>query len=109
MEKLTPSEDSACASASNTGKNGHLTTFLKALGISVLNSQGSDPTQTTLGMVDATSLKRTIVINVSNSIDLPLGDRLQQFTVKVDANAKETDCVPFKIQECQCNAGPKCC
>lgn len=81
LEKLIAAEDPACGTKNKPPCRHE--TLLNALGISSSPGQNASKGPPTLGSVEATSFKRTIVINVLNGTDLPPGDRLQQFTVQL--------------------------
>ena len=103
LEKLIAAEDPTCGSAEKKAPPPpcrHVT-LLDALGISSSDGQSSDKGPPALGSVDATSFKRTIVINVLNGTDLPPGDRLQQFTVQVQPTPSSIRFTDYSIAQTQ--------
>jgi hypothetical protein len=99
VEKLIASENLACASTAKKGQPPcRHTVFLGALGISPSDNQHEDKIPP-LGIKEATLFKRTIIINVSNSICLPPGDRLQQFTVEVKPSSPLFQFTDLKVAQ----------
>lgn len=101
VEKLIASENLACASTAKKGQPPcRHTVFLGALGISPSDNRHEDKIPP-LGIKEATTFKRTIIINVSNSICLPPGDRLQQFTVEVKPSSPLFHFTDLKVAQTQ--------
>jgi len=80
LAKMIAADKAGCAKSKDAPCQHQV--LLDSIGISAA-SGGGDKTPPSIGYVDATSFKRTVVINVLNAQYLPPGDRLQVFTVSV--------------------------
>jgi len=70
-------------------------TLLKALGVSSAAGAGGDSGPPAIAYVDATALKRVVVVNVLNAADWRPGDRLAQYTVDATPVATQDGKIQF--------------